>query len=44
MHDNVYWLGIWQDLDTWAVSSRMENVTISGANPFYSIAEWDIRQ
>jgi peptide/nickel transport system substrate-binding protein len=44
MLDNVYWLGIWQDLDTWAVSSRMENVNISGANPFYSIAEWDIRQ
>jgi peptide/nickel transport system substrate-binding protein len=43
MHDNVYWLGIWQDLDTWAVSSRMENVTISGASPFYSVAEWDIR-
>lgn len=44
MHENVYWLGVWQDLDTWAVSSRMENVKISGASPFYNIAEWDISQ
>ncbi len=44
MYDNVYWLGVWQDLDTWAISARMENVKISGASPFYSIAEWDIKQ
>lgn len=42
MYENVYWLGVWQDLDTWAVSSRLSNVNISGASPFYSIAEWDI--
>lgn len=42
MYDNVYWLGVWQDLDTWAVSARMQNVQISGASPFYSIADWDI--
>jgi peptide/nickel transport system substrate-binding protein len=44
MYENVYWLGVWQDLDTWAVSARLENVNISGASPFYSIAEWDIAQ
>ena len=42
MFENVYWLGVWQDLDTWAVSGRLANVNISGADPFYSIAEWDI--
>jgi peptide/nickel transport system substrate-binding protein len=42
MFDNVYWLGVWQDLDTWAVSNRLTNVSISGATPFYSIANWDI--
>ena len=42
MYENVYWLGVWQDLDTWAVSARLTNVNISGADPFYSIAEWDI--
>jgi peptide/nickel transport system substrate-binding protein len=42
--ENVYWLGIWQDLDTWAVSGRLQNANISGATPFYNVAEWDIRQ
>jgi peptide/nickel transport system substrate-binding protein len=42
MHENVYWLGVWQDLDTWAISNRLTNVTISGTTPFYSIADWDI--
>ena len=42
MYDNVYWLGVWQDPDVWAYSSRMANVTISGANPFSTIVEWDI--
>ena len=42
MHENVYWLGIWQDKDTWAVSDRLTNVTISGATPFFSIEEWDV--
>jgi peptide/nickel transport system substrate-binding protein len=23
MYENVYWLGVWQDLDTWAVSARL---------------------
>jgi peptide/nickel transport system substrate-binding protein len=44
MYENVYWLGVWQDLDTWAISSRLTNVNISGADPFYSITEWDIVQ
>lgn len=44
MYENVYWLGVWQDLDTWAVSARLENASISGADPFYNIAEWDISQ
>jgi peptide/nickel transport system substrate-binding protein len=40
--DNVYWVGIWQDPDIWAVSNRLTNVTISGATPFATIAEWDV--
>jgi peptide/nickel transport system substrate-binding protein len=42
MFDNVYWLGIWEDPDIWALSSNLTNVTISGATPFFSIAQWDI--
>jgi peptide/nickel transport system substrate-binding protein len=40
--DNVYWLGLWQDPDTWAVGKRLQNVKISGATPFYSIMDWDL--
>jgi ABC-type transport system substrate-binding protein len=42
--DNVYWLGIWQDPDVWAVSSKLTNVTLSGASPFSKIGEWDLAQ
>jgi peptide/nickel transport system substrate-binding protein len=41
--DNVYWLGLWQDPDIWAVSERLTNVKLSGATPFYNIIEWDIQ-
>jgi peptide/nickel transport system substrate-binding protein len=42
--DNVYWLGIWQDPDIWALSGRLTNVNLSGATPFSKIAEWDITE
>jgi peptide/nickel transport system substrate-binding protein len=42
IYDNVYWMGIWQDPDIWAVSSRLTNVKVSGATPFSKIGEWDI--
>jgi peptide/nickel transport system substrate-binding protein len=44
MTDNVYWLGLWYDPDAFGVSQRLQNVRISGANPFYNITEWDIEQ
>jgi peptide/nickel transport system substrate-binding protein len=40
--EKVYWLGIWQDPDIWAVGSRLANVKISGVTPFFNAAEWDI--
>lgn len=42
IYEDVYWLGVWQDPDIWAVNSRLENVKISGVTPFYNVAEWDI--
>ena len=44
MFDKVYWLGLWQDPDIWAVGSRLQNVKLSGKTPFYNIAEWDLTQ
>jgi peptide/nickel transport system substrate-binding protein len=42
--DNADWLGLWQDPDTWAVSSRLQNVKLSGFTPFYNVMEWDLTQ
>lgn len=42
IYEKVYWLGIWQDPDIWAISSRLSDVKISGVTPFFNIAEWDI--
>jgi peptide/nickel transport system substrate-binding protein len=41
-HDKVYWLGLWQDPDPWAVGPRLQNTKFSPVNPFYNIAEWTI--
>lgn len=42
-HDKVYWIGVWQDPDIWAVGPRLTSVKFSGVSPFYNIAEWDIK-
>ena len=42
MHDQVYWLGMWDDPDMWIVGPRLTNVKFSGVTPFYSIMDWDV--
>jgi len=42
--DNVYFLGLWQDPDIWAVGSRLQNVKMSGATSMYNIMEWDLAE
>jgi peptide/nickel transport system substrate-binding protein len=42
MFEQVYWLGVWQDPDSFAISGRLDNVRISGVTPFFNINEWDI--
>jgi peptide/nickel transport system substrate-binding protein len=44
IYDQVYWLGLWQDPDQWAIGSRLQNVSLSGATPFYNIEQWDLTQ
>lgn len=41
-HNQVYWLGLWQDPDVWAVGSRVQNFKFSGVTPLYTIVEWDL--
>ena len=40
--DNALWIGVWQDPDLWGVSSRLQNVKLSGATPFFNIMEWEL--
>ena len=42
--DQAYFIGIYWDPDIWAINSRLTNVKVSGATPFYNIIEWDIQQ
>jgi peptide/nickel transport system substrate-binding protein len=44
MYDNVYYIGMWNDADQWAVSPRLTGVKFSGVNPFFNAAEWDIEE
>lgn len=44
IYDKVYFFGLWQDPDQWAVSKRLLNVKISGSTPFFNVEEWDLGQ
>jgi len=44
MHDNLYYLGIWEDPDTWIVNPRITGYKFSGVTPFFNIGEWDVTQ
>ncbi|MBM3126897.1 MAG: hypothetical protein FJZ87_17815, partial [Chloroflexi bacterium] len=41
-YDQVYIIGLWQDPDVYAVSTRLKNVKFSGVTMFFNIAEWDV--
>lgn len=40
--DNVYWLGLWQDPDVFAINPELQNVKLSGATPFFNSMEWEL--
>lgn len=42
IYERVYFLGLWQDADQWAISSRLQNVRLSGVTPLFNIMEWDL--
>jgi peptide/nickel transport system substrate-binding protein len=44
IYDNAFWIGLWLDPDLFGFSDRMTGVKMSGATPFFNIAEWDIKQ
>ena len=44
IHDNVYWIGMWDDPDYWIVSPRITGIKFSGVTPLYNILEWDVTE
>jgi peptide/nickel transport system substrate-binding protein len=44
MHDNVYWLGIYDDPDIWIIGPRLTGLTFSGVTPWYNVMDWDVTE
>ena len=44
MYDDVIWIGVWYDADTWILNTRLQNVQINGASPFWNINQWDVAE
>ena len=42
MHENVYFINIWDDPDVWIVNPAFSGYKFSGVTPFFNIAEWDL--
>jgi len=42
--DRLYFVGLWQEPDLWAMRSRLANVRLSGPTPFFNIMEWDLTE
>lgn len=44
IHDEVYYIGLWEDRDQWAVNPRLTGIKFAGVNPFFTVTEWDITE
>ncbi len=44
IYDDVIWVGVWYDADTWILDTRIQNAAINGASPFWNIAQWDVTE
>lgn len=44
IYDNVYYIGMWNDADIWAVNPRLAGVEFSGVTPFQNNTAWEITE
>jgi peptide/nickel transport system substrate-binding protein len=44
MYDDVIYVGMWKDPDLWSISSRVQNVKLSGVYPFWNVSEWVVAE
>jgi peptide/nickel transport system substrate-binding protein len=44
LFDQVIWTNMWYDPDLWAINNRFGNTNVSGADPLWNIASWELAQ
>jgi peptide/nickel transport system substrate-binding protein len=44
MHENVYYLGMWEDPDVWILNPRLSGYLFSGITPFFNLMDWDVTE
>jgi peptide/nickel transport system substrate-binding protein len=44
IYDDVVWVGVWYDADTWILDTRISGAAINGATPFWNINQWDVAE
>lgn len=44
LHENVYYLGIWEDPDVWILNPRITGALFSGITPFFNLMDWDVTE
>lgn len=42
--DRLYFVGLWQEPDLWAMRPQLVNVRLSGPTPYFNIMEWDLTE
>ena len=44
MHENVYYLNIWDDPDIWILNPDLTGIKFSGVTIFFNVMEWDFAE
>ncbi len=44
LSQDIVWVGVWHDPDLWAYNTRVQNLALNGATPFWNCYEWDIAE
>ncbi len=44
MYDEVIYVGMWLDPDLYSINTRLQNVKLSGAAPFWNCNEWSVSE
>lgn len=43
MYEDAVYIGMWKDPDLWSINGRVQNVKLSGVQPFWNVNEWVVK-